>query len=128
MAQCEVCGNEYDKTFQLIYQGQSHIFDSFECAIQAVAPTCQHCGCRIIGHGMEGGGQFFCCAHCASQSGHRSVSDRERDTPAPPAMRRYAQGVQRHVADADKMARTGSNEEPVRNTPPAGAWNDTSAD
>ena len=34
-------------------------------------------------------------------------------------------GVQRHVADADKIVRTGSVNEPVRNTPPAGDWNDT---
>jgi hypothetical protein len=28
------------------------------------------------------------------------------------------------IADADKKARTGSEREPVRNTPPAGDWND----
>ena len=28
------------------------------------------------------------------------------------------------IADADKLARTGSVDEPVRDTPPAGAWND----
>ncbi len=38
MAQCEVCGNEYDKTFEVRLGGQSHIFDSFECAIHALAP------------------------------------------------------------------------------------------
>lgn len=38
------------------------------------------------------------------------------------------QGIQREIADADKVARKGSKEEPVRNTPPAGAWNETSAD
>jgi hypothetical protein len=32
--------------------------------------------------------------------------------------------VQRGIADADKKARTGSDREPVRNTPPAGDWND----
>jgi hypothetical protein len=32
------------------------------------------------------------------------------------------------IAEADKRARTGTAEEPVRNTPPAGAWNDTSSD
>lgn len=37
-------------------------------------------------------------------------------------------GVDKGVADADKKARTGKTEEPVRNTPPAGAWNDTSSD
>ena len=33
-------------------------------------------------------------------------------------------GVETHIADADKKARTGSEDEAVRNTPPAGAWND----
>jgi hypothetical protein len=28
------------------------------------------------------------------------------------------------IADADKKARTGSEREQVRNTPPAGDWND----
>jgi hypothetical protein len=28
MATCEVCGNEYDKTFELIQQGRRHVFDS----------------------------------------------------------------------------------------------------
>jgi hypothetical protein len=37
-------------------------------------------------------------------------------------------GIQQGIADADKRARTGSTEETVRNTPPAGAWNETSAD
>jgi hypothetical protein len=33
--------------------GRTMTFDSFECAIQALAPTCPHCGNRIIGHGVE---------------------------------------------------------------------------
>jgi len=37
MANCEVCGNEYDKSFTVIVAGAKHNFDSFECAIQAVA-------------------------------------------------------------------------------------------
>jgi hypothetical protein len=36
--------------------------------------------------------------------------------------------IDRGVADADKAARTGSQDESVRNTPPAGSWNDTSGD
>jgi hypothetical protein len=53
MAVCEVCGNDYDKTFEVGAGGAVHIFDSFECAIQALAPSCAHCGCRIIGHGVR---------------------------------------------------------------------------
>jgi hypothetical protein len=76
MARCETCGNHYDKAFQVIIDGQSHTFDSFECAIEALAPNCQHCRCRIIGHGVEAGDQYFCCAHCAEEAGVRGMKDR----------------------------------------------------
>ena len=76
MAKCEVCGNEYDKTFEVLMQDKLHIFDSFECAISALAPECAHCGCRIIGHGMEAGGSFYCCAHCANEHAVTGLEDR----------------------------------------------------
>lgn len=76
MAQCEVCGNEYDKAFQVVAAGKSHTFDSFECAIHALAPRCAHCDCRIIGHGMEVSGTFYCCANCANQKSAAAVRDR----------------------------------------------------
>ena len=76
MAQCETCGNDYDKAFQVILGDMSYTFDSFECAVQALAPTCSHCGCRILGHGVEAYGAIYCCAHCASQQGVREVRDR----------------------------------------------------
>ena len=56
MAQCETCGNEYDKAFKVVLADVSYTFDSFECAMQALAPTCNHCGCRILGHGVEATG------------------------------------------------------------------------
>ena len=77
MAQCEVCENEYDKAFQVSMPGgDSHTFDSFECAIHALAPSCEHCGVRVIGHGVEGDGRLFCCAHCASMAGVKEPADR----------------------------------------------------
>jgi hypothetical protein len=76
MAQCETCGNEYDKAFKVTMDDISYTFDSFECAIQALAPTCSHCGCRIIGHGVEADTEVYCCAHCASQQGVRELQDR----------------------------------------------------
>jgi hypothetical protein len=33
------CGNDYDKVFQVVMNGQAHTFDSFECGIHALAPT-----------------------------------------------------------------------------------------
>ncbi len=76
MARCEVCGNDYDKSFEITKDGRSHVFDSFECAIHALAVKCAHCDCRILGHGMEAGGKFFCCAHCAQHSGVKGMKDR----------------------------------------------------
>jgi hypothetical protein len=75
MAQCEVCGNEYHLAFEVATAaGQTHVFDSFECAIHSLAPVCKHCGCRIIGHGIEAGSAFYCCASCARQEGvHQAV-------------------------------------------------------
>jgi hypothetical protein len=76
VAQCEVCGNEYDKTMEITRGGQTHVFDSFECAIHAIAPVCEHCGCKIIGHGIESNGSVYCCAHCAEESGVEGARDR----------------------------------------------------
>lgn len=73
---CEVCGNEYDKAFEIIHEGESHSFDCFECAIQALAPECAHCGCKVIGHGVQAGDEVFCCAHCAQHAGVVGIHDR----------------------------------------------------
>ena len=74
--ECEVCGNEYDKCLEIVQGGTTHVFDSFECAIHALAPECAHCGCRILGHGMESGGEMYCCAHCATAQGVPGMKDR----------------------------------------------------
>ena len=76
MATCDVCGNDYDAAMTIEVPGRgSGTFDSFECAIHAFAPTCDHCGCRIIGHEVSRR-RIFCCAHCASQEGVEGLSDR----------------------------------------------------
>lgn len=76
MSKCATCGNDYDKTFEVRMQGQSYHFDSFECAITALAPPCAHCGVRIVGHGVEQDGIIFCCAHCAKHDGVDGLVDR----------------------------------------------------
>ena len=77
MAVCIVCGNDYDKSFEVNLASQTYVFDSFECAIYALAPTCAHCGCRIIGHGVEHDGTIFCCVHCAKHEGVTGLVDRD---------------------------------------------------
>ncbi len=76
MATCDMCGNEYDKAFTISRGDESGTFDSFECAIHAMAPRCEHCGCAVIGHGSEADGRIFCCAHCAQEEGVEAVADR----------------------------------------------------
>jgi len=76
MARCETCGNDYDKAFVVTMNDKAHTFDSFECAIHRLAPTCLHCGSRIIGHGTEAKGKMYCCAHCAHAEGVKAVVDR----------------------------------------------------
>ena len=48
--------------------GERHVFDSFECAAHRLAPVCEHCGCKVIGHGHEVAGSFCCCAHRAREA------------------------------------------------------------
>jgi len=77
MARCDVCGNDYDKAFEVTASGQRYVFDSFECAIHRLAPECEHCGIKVVGHGHEVDGRFYCCAHCAREAaGTTAVRDR----------------------------------------------------
>jgi hypothetical protein len=78
MGTCTVCGNTYDKSFDVTMDGRTNTFDSFECAIHELAPTCAHCGCRIVGHGVETDDAMYCCVHCAKQAGVQGLKDRTR--------------------------------------------------
>jgi hypothetical protein len=73
---CDVCGNDYDKAFQVTRGGRTMTFDAFECAIHAMAPRCAHCECIIIGHGMETEEAIYCCASCARHEGEDRLQDR----------------------------------------------------
>lgn len=76
MAKCDHCGNDYDKPITVRSGEREHTFDCFECAIHMLAPTCETCGVRIIGHGLEANDQFFCCDHCAEKAGVTALRDR----------------------------------------------------
>lgn len=75
-AACDQCGNVYDKSFQVVANGKAYTFDCFECAIARIAPSCDHCNVRIIGHGLENDGRMFCCDHCAEMQGVTTLRDR----------------------------------------------------
>ena len=77
MGKCTQCGNDYDKSFEVTMGGRTLTFDSFECAIAALAPVCPHCGTRIIGHGVQHGDTIYCCVHCAKHEGVKGLVDRD---------------------------------------------------
>jgi hypothetical protein len=90
MAQCEVCGNDYHRSFEVHKDGRTFTFDSFECAIHRLAPLCAHCGCRIVGHGSESESRMFCCANCARLSGIDTIVDNTATRPTYEAQRRLS--------------------------------------
>jgi hypothetical protein len=83
MGTCDVCENEYEHSFQVIFAGKTYTFDSFECAIHLLAPTCSHCSCRIIGHGIQTDDGMFCCASCARMHGIKGAIDNVHEHAKP---------------------------------------------
>lgn len=70
MGACDVCGSTDSRTFTISMGNQTGTFDSFECAIHMMAPACEHCGCRIIGHPVNSESGVYCCVHCAREAGN----------------------------------------------------------
>ena len=79
MARCSVCGNDYAHSFDITQGGKTWTFDSFECAIHQLAPECEHCGCRVVGHGVEVAGAIYCCDHCVREAGADEDIDEDVD-------------------------------------------------
>lgn len=77
MGTCATCGNDYESTFKIVRDGEEYEFDSFECAIEKLAPRCTQCGCRVIGHGVQHGETIYCCAHCAERDGATGLVDHD---------------------------------------------------
>jgi len=76
MPVCDTCGNDYANAFTITtHDGQVHTFDSFECAVHALAPRCACCHVRVMGHGLEANGNVYCCEHCASRDGVDGLRD-----------------------------------------------------
>ena len=76
MERCATCGNDYDRMFTVTMSGETHAFDSFECAMEKLAPRCASCGCRVLGHGVEHERTVYCCGHCARRAGVEEAHSR----------------------------------------------------
>ena len=83
---CDVCGNHEGRMFTVTMASQTGTFDSFECAIHMMAPACEHCGCRILGHPVESEAGVYCCLHCAKEAGNpHKAAKPQQSTVAVPA-------------------------------------------
>ncbi len=78
MARCEVCGNDYDKAFEVVLNEQSHTFDSFECAIRALAPVLHPLWLQSNWARRRSRRQHFLLCSCAEHSGAVGTQDRVR--------------------------------------------------
>lgn len=72
---CASCGNQYAHAFEVRMNGDTYVFDCFECAIQRLAPRCANCGVTIVGHGVEADDRTYCCAHCSRAAGVKGLRD-----------------------------------------------------
>ena len=64
---CMNCGLNIEKDYILYINGTEFTFDSFECAINFVAPRCNHCNSIIIGRGIKHLDEIFCSFDCSKE-------------------------------------------------------------
>ena len=76
MATCEVCGNEYEKCFTVACEGETHTFDSFECAIRRPGPAMRPLRLQDRWARGRAGRDHVLLAACARQEGVGGVVDR----------------------------------------------------
>jgi hypothetical protein len=73
VARCVNCGVNIEKDYILFINGAEFTFDSFECAVNFVAPRCSCCNTIIMGHGVQTGGEIYCTPTCAHSENHSTV-------------------------------------------------------
>lgn len=73
---CEICGNKSTKCFEVRLGGETHIFDSFECAMRALSTRCGYCNTQIRGHSVVLGKKIYCSYQCANDDHNREHEKR----------------------------------------------------
>jgi hypothetical protein len=61
---CELCGEVSERPFQITQEERVRVFDSFECAVAALAVLCHGCGALVMGKGLVLGSRPFCSRDC----------------------------------------------------------------
>lgn len=72
-ARCLNCGSNIEKDYILFINGTEFTFDSFECAVNFVAPRCAHCNSVVMGQGITLSDQTFCSPQCSKEANYQTV-------------------------------------------------------
>lgn len=72
-ARCVNCGYNIEKDYILFINGTEFTFDSFECAINFVAPRCSNCNTIVLGRGVHAGEDIFCSPTCLQSENYSPV-------------------------------------------------------
>ena len=70
---CLNCGENIEKDYILFVNGPEYTFDSFECAINFMAPRCSNCSSVIMGQGVHKKGEVYCTEDCANEEKFKMV-------------------------------------------------------
>lgn len=57
---CDTCGNHYDNSLDIAFNSKK----CYECAMNALAPSCRFCESKIVGHRIEENNLNSYCAYC----------------------------------------------------------------
>lgn len=69
MSVCDGCGNRSERMFTVqTHDDRVFLFDSVQCAVPILAPTCAGCLCAILGQPVEVGSITYCSAGCAEHA------------------------------------------------------------
>lgn len=72
-ARCVNCGVTIEKDYILFINGTEFTFDSFECAVNFVAPRCANCNTIVMGRGVPVEGDLYCSTTCSHSENHAPV-------------------------------------------------------
>lgn len=70
---CLNCGENIEKDYVVFVNGQEYIFDTFECAVNFLAPCCFNCKSIIMGHEVKRNGEIYCSETCAHSENYSMV-------------------------------------------------------
>lgn len=63
-ARCEKCGLNIEKDYILFINGKEFTFDSYDCAVNFVAPRCAHCNSIIAHREIKHREEAYCSQYC----------------------------------------------------------------